>query len=97
MPVPSVGAPVACCAAPTGPSCNCVPQDACYLCEPKRASEMQDSVVLAKAKAAALWCARATEHAGGKPWKYLLIPHDVINDTKTVAGLAAGHLVTSAT
>jgi len=70
--------------------------DACYLCEPKRASEVQDPVVLAKAKAAALWCQRATESAGGKPWKYLLIPHDMIDDTKTVAGLAAAHLVSSA-
>ena len=38
---------------------------------------------------AALWCKRATEHAGGKPWKYLLIPHDAINESKTLAGLAA--------
>ena len=34
------------------------------------------------------WCAHATEYAsatGGKPWKYALIPHDVINDNMTVA------------
>jgi type III restriction enzyme len=65
--------------------------DACYLCEPKRASEMQDPVVLAKAKAAALWCRRATEHAGGKPWKYLLIPHDAVDESKTLAGLTAAY------
>jgi len=70
-------------------------EDACYLCEPKQASEMEDAVVLAKAKAAVAWCRRATEYAGGKPWKYLLIPHDVINDTKTLAGLAAAHELTA--
>lgn len=60
-----------------------------YLCEPKAKNEMTDEVVLAKARAASLWCKRATEHAGGKPWKYLLIPHDAIDETKTLAGLAA--------
>ena len=60
-----------------------------YLCEPKEAKEMTDEVVLAKARAASLWCQRATEHAGGKPWKYLLIPHDAIDESKTLAGLAA--------
>ena len=51
------------------------------LCEPKRASEMTDGKVLAKADAAAVWCERATRHEkahGGKPWTYLLIPHDQI-------------------
>lgn len=60
-----------------------------YLCEPKSSAEMKDETVLAKARAASLWCQRATEHAGGKPWKYLLIPHDAIDETKTLAGLAA--------
>lgn len=62
------------------------------LCEPKRATEMTDEVVLAKAKAAAIWCRHATEHAltsNGKPWKYVLIPHDQIQDQMTLAGLAA--------
>jgi type III restriction enzyme len=60
-----------------------------YLCEPKAKNEMTDEVVLAKARAASLWCQRATQHAAGKPWKYLLIPHDAINESKTLAGLAA--------
>jgi len=62
------------------------------LCEPKRANEMTDEVVLAKADAAATWCKHATAHAnenGGKPWRYLLIPHDQIQDQMTLAGLAA--------
>jgi type III restriction enzyme len=60
-----------------------------YLCEPKAANEMTEETVLAKARAAALWCQRASEHAGGKPWRYLLIPHTTIDESKTLAGLAA--------
>jgi len=48
--------------------------------------------VVAKARAAKKWCANASEHAkqhGGKPWTYLLIPHDAIADNKTLQGLAA--------
>lgn len=62
------------------------------LCEPKRSSEMTDKVVLAKANAAATWCKHATAHAnenGGKPWRYLLIPHDQIHDQMTLTGLSA--------
>jgi type III restriction enzyme len=60
------------------------------LCEPKRADQMQDPVVLSKARAAALWCEHATAHElahGGKPWRYLLIPHDMIADNRTISGL----------
>ena len=63
-----------------------------FVCETKRADEMEDRDVLAKAQAAAEWCRHATEHErkhGGKPWTYLLIPHDVITDNKTLKGLAA--------
>lgn len=62
------------------------------LCEPKRASDMTDETVLAKADAAVTWCQYATDHArqnGGKPWRYLLIPHDQIRDQMTLGGLAA--------
>lgn len=69
--------------------------DGCYLCEPKRAADMQDPVVLAKAKAAAMWCQRATEHGGGKPWTYLLVPHDAVDESKTLAGLAAAYTVSA--
>ena len=65
-----------------------------FLCEPKRASELGDETVLAKAQAAAVWCQHATEHAkqhGVKPWTYLLVPHDAIADNKTLKGLAAAH------
>ena len=63
-----------------------------FLCEPKRANEMDDDEVRAKGDAAVTWCRNATAHAkanGGKPWTYLLIPHDQIQDQMTLSGLAA--------
>jgi len=63
-----------------------------FLCEPKRASEMTDEKVLAKADAAVVWCEHATGHAkanNGKHWTYLLIPHDQISEQMSLAGLAA--------
>jgi len=62
------------------------------LCEPKRANEMTDEKVLAKADAAAVWCEHATVHAktfSGKPWTYLLIPHDQVSEQMTLSGLEA--------
>ncbi|HEX7320439.1 MAG TPA: DEAD/DEAH box helicase family protein [bacterium] len=63
-----------------------------FVCEVKAANEMNDAEVLVKAKAAAAWCVHATAHAqkhGGKPWSYLLIPHDAIAENKSMQGLAA--------
>jgi len=63
-----------------------------FLCETKNAAEMMDEEVQAKARAALEWCKNATAHEhkyGGKPWLYLLIPHDIISDNKTLQGLAA--------
>ncbi len=63
-----------------------------FLCEPKKASELTDETVLKKAEAAATWCLHASTHAkenGGKPWRYLLIPHDEILDNRTLVGLVA--------
>ncbi len=67
-------------------------QTAKYLCEPKRASEIESREVQEKARAAVLWCQHATEHElqhGGKPWSYLLIPHDAITAQRTLSALAA--------
>jgi len=61
------------------------------LCEPKRRSELDDPDVRAKARAAVTWCVQATEHEmahGGKPWSYLLIPHDAITAHRTLRWLA---------
>lgn len=60
-----------------------------YLIEAKARNEMEAPEVLAKKDAAKLYCERATEHSksiGGKPWKYLLIPHDVIADNMSLEG-----------
>jgi type III restriction enzyme len=60
-----------------------------WICETKKASEMNDTEVLAKATAAALWCRHATE-ATGESWGYLLIPHDHVRMSMTFAGFVAG-------
>jgi len=66
--------------------------DALFMLEPKASNQIEDAVVLAKQEAALQWCANASHHAathGGKPWCYLLIPHDVIAENHTLAGLVA--------
>jgi hypothetical protein len=53
-----------------------------------------DVEVQSKARAAAKWCRYATEHEvahGGKPWSYVLIPHDAIDASATLKSLAALH------
>jgi len=59
--------------------------------EPKMRSELDAPEVQAKRTAAELWCARATDHAtahGGKPWRYVLLPHDAIAENMTLDALA---------
>ena len=65
--------------------------DCIYMLEAKARNDMQDAEVQAKKDAAVQWCSHATSHAvshGGKPWTYLLIPHDAIWENMTLAGLA---------
>lgn len=67
-------------------------EDAIYMLEPKSRRDMEDGEVIAKKDAAVRWCHNATDHAaksGGKPWKYLLIPHDAIAENMSIKGLAA--------
>jgi len=55
------------------------------MCETKARNEMGAEDVKAKAEAGALWCRHASDHAkkiGAKPWKYLLIPHDLVTEDK---------------
>jgi type III restriction enzyme len=66
--------------------------DAYYLCEPKADTEMDDDTIQAKARAAAEWCKHATG-VSSKPWKYLLIPHTAVDESKSLAGLAAQYTV----
>jgi type III restriction enzyme len=57
-----------------------------YLCEIKRATDMESANVLKKAKAAIQWCERASA-VSDRPWKYVLLPHDVIQINRTFASL----------
>ncbi|MGI8835123.1 MAG: DEAD/DEAH box helicase [Pyrinomonadaceae bacterium] len=66
-------------------------EDTIYMLEPKAKGDLTDSEVLAKRDVAVTWCQHASDHAatyGGKPWKYLLIPHDAIAENMTLNGLA---------
>jgi len=59
--------------------------------ETKAVKDMQAGDVKAKADAAATWCRNASEYSkaqGGKPWKYLLVPHDAVAHNATVSALA---------
>jgi len=57
--------------------------DCIYMAEIKMSGEIESEVVQLKAQAGKKYCAAATEFNakhGGKPWKYLLIPHDVVKE-----------------
>ena len=56
--------------------------------ETKKRDDLKSDEVVAKAAAAARWCEHASDHArsvGGKPWKYILVPHDEIAESKRLA------------
>ena len=65
--------------------------NAIFMLEPKASNQMADPVVLAKKEAAIKWCKNASDYAianGGKPWRYVLIPHNAIAQNMTLEGLA---------
>lgn len=56
--------------------------------ETKARADIDTQEVLAKATAASRWCRHASDHArevGTKPWKYLLIPHDEIAESRRIS------------
>ena len=58
--------------------------DTIYMVEPKSSANINDADVLAKKEAAIKYCKYATEFTsknGGKPWIYLLVPHNEISRT----------------
>ncbi len=60
------------------------------LIKTKKAMDVNTDDVRAKAKAAVAWCTHATDYStqhGGKPWRYLLIPHDAVAVSATLAAL----------
>lgn len=61
-----------------------------YMLEPKARNEIDDPQVLAKKNAAIQWCRHASDYMlnhGGKPWEYVLIPHDAIAENMTIQGI----------
>lgn len=62
-----------------------------YMLEPKMSTQMTDPQVLAKKEVAVKWCQQASDYMqqhGGKPWIYVLIPHDAIAENMTLKALA---------
>ena len=60
--------------------------------ETKARNELGTEEVKAKAAAGALWCRHAAGYAkttGAKPWKYLLIPHDLVTEDKRLVDFLA--------
>jgi type III restriction enzyme len=58
--------------------------------EVKARNELDDPEVLAKKAVALEWCGHATEFStkhGGKPWRYVLVPHDAIAENVSLAWL----------
>ncbi|MDD5036417.1 MAG: DEAD/DEAH box helicase family protein [Methylococcaceae bacterium] len=56
-----------------------------FMVETKARNDINTQEVQAKTVAAARWCKHASDHASevaAKPWKYLLLPHDEITESK---------------
>ncbi len=56
-----------------------------FMVETKARTDLNTQEVQAKAAAAARWCKQASDHAatvGAKPWRYLLVPHDEMSESK---------------
>ncbi len=56
-------------------------KDAVYMVETKKEGDIETTDVQEKAQAALEYCKYATDftiHNGGKPWKYVLIPHNAV-------------------
>lgn len=57
-------------------------KDSIYMCETKSDKDMKDPDVQAKAEAALEYCRQAsdfTANHGGKPWRYVIIPHTIVD------------------
>lgn len=55
------------------------------MAETKKRDDLNTDEVKAKAAAAVQWCRHASDFTvsvGGKPWKYLLVPHDEISESQ---------------
>ena len=62
-----------------------------YMLEPKNRDEIDNPQVVAKKDVAVKWCQNASNYMlqhNGKPWVYVLIPHDAIAQNMTLTGLS---------
>lgn len=67
------------------------------LVETKKKDDIETDTVKSKAKAALNYCINATEYnrqIGGKPWKYILIPHDSVKLNMDIEYLFSQYEVT---
>jgi type III restriction enzyme len=65
-----------------------------FIIEIKAKNEVNDPIVLTKAKAARKWIHHANNHAGetgGKSWTYVLVPHDAVKPSATLTSLVASY------
>jgi len=56
--------------------------------ETKARNELDDPIVQAKAEAAKEYCRNASDYLqakGGKPWRYILVPHDEVLENRSAA------------
>lgn len=56
-----------------------------FMVETKARGDINTQEVQAKAAAALQWCKHASDFTvgvGGKPWRYLLVPHDEVNESR---------------
>jgi len=70
--------------------------DTIYMLEPKASNQLDAADVQAKKEVAVQWCRRASEYAtsyNGKPWRYVLIPHDAIAENMTLQALASHFVI----
>jgi type III restriction enzyme len=64
--------------------------DTIYLVEVKARDEINTHEVQDKKRAAEMYCSYATEYTtanGGKPWKYIIVPHDMVSTNSTLGKL----------
>jgi type III restriction enzyme len=69
--------------------------NAIFMVETKKAGDIDTDAVQKKKTAALNYCAAASAYtatSGGKPWIYLLIPHDAVMLNMSLLGLAAKHI-----
>lgn len=69
--------------------------DAIHLVETKKAGDVESDEVRQKADAARQYCHAASEYTAaleGKPWSYILIPHDAVKRSESFRSIVTRNL-----